>query len=110
MSGINYRWHKLAEHINELDFADNGIAVIEVGGKKICVGKYNDGLYGFAYKCPHAGGILADGYINPVGSVVCPVHRYKFDIQTGRNVSGEGYYMKCWPIQIMDDGIFIGMR
>ncbi|MFT3749538.1 MAG: Rieske 2Fe-2S domain-containing protein [Agriterribacter sp.] len=110
MFDINYHWYKLAEHINELDFAGNNIAVAVVNGKKLCIAKHNDSLYCFAYKCPHAGGIMADGYINPMGYVVCPVHRYKFDIQTGRNVSGEGYYMKCWPVQITEDGIFIGIK
>ncbi|PVD49554.1 (2Fe-2S)-binding protein [Terrimonas sp.] len=110
MPDTNYYWYKLAEHVNELDFAGNNIAIAVVNGKKICIAKYNNGLYGFAYKCPHAGGIMADGYINPAGYVVCPVHRYKFDIQTGRNVSGEGYYMKCWPVRMTEDGIFIGMK
>ncbi|MBN8787159.1 MAG: nitrite reductase (NAD(P)H) small subunit [Terrimonas sp.] len=110
MPETNYYWYKLAEHVNELDFAGNNIATAVVNGKKICIAKYNNGLYGFAYKCPHAGGIMADGYINPAGYVVCPVHRYKFDIQTGRNVSGEGYYMKYWPVRITEDGIFIGMK
>lgn len=110
MSETNYRWHKLAEHVNELDFAENNIAVTTVEGKKICVGKFNDGLSAFAYKCPHAGGMMADGYINPIGYVVCPVHRYKFDLKTGRNVSGEGYFLKCWPIEITEDGVFIGLK
>ena len=110
MAEWHHSRHKLAEHINELNFAENNIAVTEVAGKKICVAKYNDGLHAFAYKCPHAGGIMADGYINPVGSIVCPIHRYKFDIQTGRNTSGEGYFLKCWPIQITEDGVFIEMK
>lgn len=110
MADMHYRWHKVAEHINELNFAENNIAVTEAAGKKVCIGKFNGELFAFAYKCPHAGGILADGYINPVGSVVCPIHRYKFDLQTGRNTSCEGYFLKCWPVQTTEDGIFIGMH
>jgi len=103
-------WHKVADHINELNFADNQIAVVDLNGKTICLGKYNERLFAFAYKCPHAGGILADGYIDALGNVVCPLHRYKYSLQNGRNVSGEGYYLKHWPVEIKEDGIFVGLE
>ncbi|MBK6936359.1 MAG: hypothetical protein IPH18_05350 [Chitinophagaceae bacterium] len=50
MSGKNYPVQG-GGHINELQFAANSIAVAEVAGKKICVGRYNDKLFAFAYKC-----------------------------------------------------------
>lgn len=105
-----YTWHKIANHLNELDFADNNIAMVEVKGKKICIGKHCDNFFAFAYKCPHAGGILAEGYIDALGNVVCPLHRYKYDLKNGRNVSGEGYYLKNWPVELKEDGIFVGME
>ncbi|MBL0066937.1 MAG: Rieske 2Fe-2S domain-containing protein [Chitinophagaceae bacterium] len=105
-----YTWHKIAGHINELDFAANNIAVIELKGKKICVGKHQEAAFAFAYKCPHAGGILADGYIDALGNVVCPLHRYKYNMENGRNVSGEGYYLKHWPVELREEGVFVGME
>jgi nitrite reductase/ring-hydroxylating ferredoxin subunit len=103
-------WHKIAESIHELSFAENNIAVAELQGKKICIGKFKEQLFGFAFHCPHAGGVMANGYIDAVGNVVCPLHRYKFDMKNGRNVSGEGYYLKHWPIEIREDGIFAGIE
>lgn len=100
-------WHKIAASENELAFAKNDIAVIEVNDKKLCVGRYNDQLFAFAYTCPHASGIMADGYIDVLGNIVCPVHRYKFNLQNGRNTSGEGYYLKRWPVEIREDGIYV---
>jgi len=105
-----YTWHKIADHLNELSFAENNMAVADLNGKKICVAKFNEGLFAFAYKCPHAGGILADGHIDALGNVVCPLHRYKYDMKNGRNVSGEGYYLKHWPVEIRDEGVFVGME
>ena len=105
-----YTWHKIADHINELDFSANNIAVIELKGKKICVGKHQEAAFAFAYKCPHAGGILADGYIDALGNVVCPLHRYKYNMENGRNVSGEGYYLKHWPVELREEGVFVGME
>ena len=103
-------WHKIADHINELDFSDNHIAVAEVKGKKICVGQFQERVFAFAFKCPHAGGILADGYIDALGNVVCPLHRYKFSMANGRNVTGEGYYLKHWPVECREAGVFVEME
>ncbi len=110
MTDNKYKWHKIAEHINEIDFADNNIAVVELNGEKICLAKFKEELFAFAYKCPHAGGILADGYIDALGNVVCPLHRYKYDIKNGRNTSGEGYYLKHWPVENRQDGVFAGLE
>ncbi len=105
-----YTWHKIADHVSELDFADNNIAVADANGKKICIGRYKDAVFAFAYKCPHAGGILAEGFIDALGNVVCPLHRYKYDMNNGRNVSGEGYYLSNWPVDLRDDGVYVGIE
>ena len=102
-------WYKIADHINELDFADNNIAVTEMNGKRICIARFNQQVFAFAYKCPHAGGILADGYIDALGNIVCPVHRYKYDMKNGRNVSGEGYYLRHWPVEVREDGVYVSI-
>ena len=96
--------------MNELSFAENNIAVAEMNGKKICIAKFKEGHFAFTYKCPHAGGILADGHIDALGNIVCPLHRYKYDMKNGRNVSGEGYYLKHWPVENRLEGVFVGME
>jgi 3-phenylpropionate/trans-cinnamate dioxygenase ferredoxin subunit len=100
-------WQKIAESEGEIAFSEGDIAVIEINNKKICIGKHRNVLYAFAYKCPHASGIMADGYIDALGNVVCPVHRYKFNLQNGRNTSGEGYYLKRWPVEVREDGVWV---
>ena len=96
---------KIANHISELEFAENNIAVADVNGKKICVARFREQYFAFAYQCPHAGGILAEGHIDATGNVVCPVHRYKFSIINGYNSSGEGFFLKRWPVEIREDGV-----
>jgi nitrite reductase/ring-hydroxylating ferredoxin subunit len=100
-------WHKIADYLNDLDFSNNNIAVAQMNGKKVCIAKFKEEVFAFAYKCPHAGGILADGYIDALGNIVCPVHRYKYDMKNGRNISGEGYYLKHWAVEVREDGVFI---
>lgn len=100
-------WHKIAESINEIDFSDKGLAALEVNGKIICIASHNNELFACTQKCPHAGGILSDGFIDAVGNIVCPLHRYKFNLKNGRNVSGEGYFLKTYLIEERKDGVFI---
>ena len=103
------RWIKIAESIEQIPFGTNNIAEVEADGKRICIGRYNEEVFSFAHKCPHASGFFSEGYIDPLGNITCPVHRYKFSMKNGRNVSGEGYYLKTWPVEIREDGIYVGL-
>lgn len=99
--------YRIAESLAEINFNKNGLALVEVGGKTITLAHHNDQIFACAHKCPHAGGILAEGYLDAIGNIVCPLHRYKFSLQNGRNTSGEGYYLKTYLIEIFNDGIFV---
>lgn len=107
MNQSQNNWVKIAEHINELSFAANDIAVAVIDGRKICIAKKGDELFAFAYTCPHAGGLLAHGFIDTNGHLVCPLHRYRFDMCNGRNVSGEGYYLRHWKVEVREEGVFL---
>jgi 3-phenylpropionate/trans-cinnamate dioxygenase ferredoxin subunit len=104
-----YTWHKIADSVAEIKFSENKLAELEIAGKKICVALHNDTIHACTHKCPHAGGYLAEGYLDPLGNIVCPLHRYKYSLQSGRNISGEGYFLKTFPVEIRPDGIFVGL-
>ena len=103
---IGPEWQKLSVGPNVLCRAPE-IGIAELDGQKICVTRFKDRWYGFAYQCPHAGGFLADGDIDHRGQVVCPVHGYRFDIRNGYNSTGEGYYLRHWPVEQRPDGLYI---
>ncbi|MES2880661.1 MAG: Rieske 2Fe-2S domain-containing protein [Bacteroidota bacterium] len=105
-----YRWIKIANNVDAIVFGANNIAVIDTEEKRLCVAKHNEGLFAFAHKCPHAGGLFAEGWVDVLGNVVCPLHRYKYCLKNGRNVTGEGYYLKHWPVEIRDDGVWVGLE
>jgi len=109
MGDDKFQWVKIADAVEEIVFASNKIAEVDADGKRICVAKYKDELFAFAYKCPHAGGFFANGYLDALGNVVCTLHRYKFCMKNGLNVSGEGYYLKHWPVEVRTNGVFVGL-
>jgi nitrite reductase/ring-hydroxylating ferredoxin subunit len=100
-------WEKLATSLEELHFTPDGIATAKWNDTNFCVGKHPDGFFAFMPTCPHASAHFVEGWMDAKGSVVCPLHQYKFCIKTGRNVSGEGYYLKHWPVTVREDGVYI---
>ena len=104
-----YQWYKIAESLAETGVAEKDAISITAGGKTICLARYGDKLYGCAQKCPHAGAFMAEGRIDEHGNIVCPLHRYKFSLERGRNTSGEGYFLKTYPVEERPDGIFVGI-
>ena len=101
---------KIAESIQELfPNGAEGIREVQLAGKEICVVRIKGELKACAAKCPHAGARMAQGYVDALGNIVCPLHRYKFELERGRNVSGEGYFLKLYKVEERTDGIFIAM-
>ena len=65
------------------DVAAGQIVPVEAGGHKLLL-TLVDGEYRAAQrKCPHLGFNLCRGRIED-GAVVCPLHKAKFDLATGR--------------------------
>ena len=109
MQKDDYHWHKIADSEKEINLDENGIGVIEMEGRKLCLAKWSDRWFGFSYLCPHAGGLLSKGYIDASGNVVCPSHHYRFSLLHGRDSAGEGYHMRRWQVEKREDGIYIGL-
>ncbi len=110
MTEKHVQWIKIAEHIGDVVFAENQIAFIQAGEKSLCIGKHHGNYFAFAEKCPHAGGLLADGFIDALGNVVCPLHQYRYNLKNGYNSSGEGYFLRTMPVEIRGDGVFVGFK
>jgi nitrite reductase/ring-hydroxylating ferredoxin subunit len=106
-----HTWHRIAtmyEVDHDLVLPELTVKTIVVEGKKICLGRYKNAYYAIGDKCMHAGGSLGEGKCDLNGNVICPFHRYKYNMVTGKNVSGEGYYAYTFPLETRADGIYIG--
>jgi len=101
-----YQWIKLPE---DTSTGDREIRSFSVPGKDFCMTHVNGQYFAFARKCPHAGADMGEAYLDPLGKLVCPLHRYKFDLKNGRNVSGEGYFLMTYPVETRPDGLYIGI-
>jgi len=107
MAEDKYDWHRLTGATDPV-VEERGLRLLEVNHKKLCFTRLGGNLYAFYHKCPHAGGQLADGYLDAQGNIVCPIHRYKYNVKNGYNCSGEGYYLSTYPVEIREDGVYVG--
>lgn len=102
-----YTFHKTTSTLASL--AENKPTETTTGAKKVCLLKRADKIFAFAALCPHSGAPMCDGWVDPLGRVVCPLHKYRFDPANGRNTSGEGYKMTTFPVEIRDGAIYVGL-
>ena len=108
----NFKWQKIAKSETELQslFTYNQLQLITVFGKKLCLVKTDKGIYAVDDKCPHNGASLSMGQCNEHNEIVCPMHRYPFNLETGKASAGMALTLQTYPIKIQDDGVFIGMK
>jgi nitrite reductase/ring-hydroxylating ferredoxin subunit len=79
---------------------------VQVAGKDICVVGYKSQLFAVSALCPHQGFDLSRGFCEN-DKIICPVHGYSFDLQTGK---GSQDFIKTYAVKIQDGVVFIGMR
>jgi nitrite reductase (NADH) small subunit len=81
--------------------------VVVVDGREIAIFNLgtDDQFLAVDNRCPHRGGPLADGIVSG-GSVVCPLHAWKVDLQTGsvERPSGTRECVRSYPIRV-EEGI-----
>jgi 3-phenylpropionate/trans-cinnamate dioxygenase ferredoxin subunit len=103
-------WIKIADHLNNISFPENNIAKIQVRNKSICLIKTSDGLKACSATCPHAGGDLSEGFVDKIDNIICPIHNYRFSLNSGRDRDGEGYFLKIYRVKETEQGIFIKLE
>ena len=61
---------------------------VTVAGRRIAVFRLRDRFAPIDADCPHRGGPLSDGLVAE-GCVTCPLHGWRFDLDTGEAVGGD---------------------
>ena len=103
-----HQWHKVPGI--QPDLLPAGVPVQVIVDERI-VGllRNGGGVSAFSGKCPHAGALLCEGWLDGRGRIVCPLHKYAFDPANGRNTTGEGYKLVVYPVELREDGVYIGL-
>jgi nitrite reductase/ring-hydroxylating ferredoxin subunit len=109
---MSFHWIRIFENQEEFEnyVQLNTFVNFELKGEKICVTRTKKGFYAVQDKCPHNGASLSKGVCSPDNEIICPLHRYSFDLETGKATSGGAYALKKYPIEFKKDGVYIGIK
>ena len=105
MATTELRWYRVAE----LDELPEGRVKTVVAGSRSLALTHVDGEYGaLDNHCPHQGGPLGEGSIEG-GLLRCPWHGYDYCPLTGDSPGGFGDSVPTHPIDLREDGIYVGL-
>lgn len=85
----------------------NSVRTLDVEGKRISLAYDGTRYYALADRCPHAGARFGAGGWCDKGFLVCPVHRYKYDLKNGKGQQGD--FVETYKAEIRHDGVYVGM-
>jgi len=87
----------------------DSIKTIEVNGKQLCIINNDGKITATQSYCPHAGGHFSGGWCKN-GHLICPIHRYAYNLETGRGAAGQGDYIYIYPTELREDALYIGFK
>lgn len=112
MSTTMLEWYKVAE-LDEL--AKDRVKTVTAGTKTLCLVHFEGQYSAMDNRCPHQGGPLGEGSIEPgiEGKcwIRCPWHGWDFDPLTGKPPGGhEDSGQQTYPVKQQEDGIYVGVQ
>lgn len=109
---MSYHWIKIAD--NQAQFEEsiplNASLFYELKNEKICISRTAKGVFATQDRCPHNGASLSRGFCTKNNELVCALHRYSFDLQSGKSTSGGAYALKTYPIDYRNSGVYLGIK
>ena len=91
-------WTTLCE-LSELK--EGGGKYVEIGGFQLGVFLDQGNVYVTDNTCPHAGGNLAEGWIQE-GCIICPWHNWPFHLNNGQLRGAPGVAIATYKVRIIE--------
>jgi nitrite reductase/ring-hydroxylating ferredoxin subunit len=109
---LSFHWIRIFESRQEYEnyLQPGTMMVFELRGEKICVTRTAKGTFAVQDRCPHNGASLSKGFCSAKNEIICPLHRYSYDLESGKATSGGAYALKTYPLKVQDDGVYVGIK
>jgi 3-phenylpropionate/trans-cinnamate dioxygenase ferredoxin subunit len=99
------------------DIPAGKMKAVKIGDKDILVANVGGVFYAIADRCSHEGGRLSAGTLEG-GVVTCPLHGSKFDVRTGKSVSGSKFMffrskvgdLPSYEVKVEGDDVMVFQR
>jgi nitrite reductase/ring-hydroxylating ferredoxin subunit len=92
---------------SECRLVENVPFTVAIDKLKICLLRNSSGIFAFQAHCPHAGASLAEAHCNTHNEIVCPLHGYRFELFSGREVTRKSCELVTYRIDSETSGVFI---
>jgi len=97
-------WHSAATLD---DFKAAKSKYLDLAGKEIALFHIEGTFYATDNFCPHRGGPLFRGHVEPGPSVRCPLHGWAFDIESGKCLNMPQAKISTFPVEIRGEEVFV---
>ncbi|MFN0186872.1 MAG: non-heme iron oxygenase ferredoxin subunit [Aquabacterium sp.] len=74
------------------DVPDGDVIATHAAGREIALVRLGEQVHAIDATCSHGNASLCGGFVEPDGSIECPLHQGRFDVRTGRAL--------CEPVTI----------
>ena len=100
-----FEWEKVLD-LDELP--EGRVKAVTCHRMTVCLSHFEGEYAALDNKCPHQGGPLGEGSIEN-GQLRCPWHGWDFHPLTGRSPGGYDDGIPTFPVEVRDDGVYVGL-
>ena len=79
---------------------------VEVDGLRIAVFRDGGAFHALLGRCPHENGVMGQGWVEE-GEAVCPLHRWRFKLSTGRCTTMPGQSLHKFRCEVREGRIWV---
>lgn len=83
------------------------IKKLTVKGRQFVIAHSGKGLVVADALCPHMNEPLHKGKLNAFNQIICPLHEYRFDLETGAESDDRCNRLQIFQIEIESDGVYL---
>jgi nitrite reductase/ring-hydroxylating ferredoxin subunit len=83
---------------------------VMVAGRALALVRIDGRVYACLDSCPHKGGYLSEGWVSQKrAEVICPWHRFRFHLESGRSVTNPELAVPTYPTRVADGSVLVEM-
>ncbi|WP_339697941.1 Rieske (2Fe-2S) protein [Algoriphagus aquimarinus] len=86
---------------------EQAIHKIHLENKEIALVRSDEFFHTFQSDCPHRGTSLIEGTLTNQGEIICPLHKYRFDIKSGKVKVGSCGDLEIYQNELTEVGLKI---
>lgn len=90
------------------EIVDGRAVAVELDGLRVAIYREGDRVFALSGRCPHSNGPMGLGWIEE-GEAVCPLHRWRFKLATGRCTTVRGEGLHRFAAEVRDGEVWVAV-